>query len=71
MKKLLAIALVLSSVRMFAVGFDQYFENKTLRIDYTHAGNATTDAYFIDELKSEPYWGGPHENLIDTMSYGI
>ena len=48
MKKLLAIALILSSVRMFAAGFDQYFENRTLRIDYTHAGDATSDEYFID-----------------------
>jgi hypothetical protein len=71
MKKLLAIVLILSSVRIFAAGFDQYFENRTLRIDYTHAGDATSDEYFIDELKAEPFWGGSHENLIDNMSYGI
>ena len=71
MKKLLVIVLILSSVRIFGAGFDQYFENKTLRIDYTHAGDATSDEYFIDEIKSEPFWGGSHENLIDTMSYGI
>lgn len=70
MKTFLAIVLILSSVRVFANGFDQYFENRTLRIDYRHAGDATTELYFIDELKTEPFWGGTHENFIDTMSYG-
>lgn len=70
MKPFIAIVLILFSVRVFASGYDQYFENRTLRIDYMHAGNAKTEMYFIDELKSEPIWGGTHENLIDTMSYG-
>lgn len=70
MKTLITIALILSSVKIFASGFDQYFENRTLRIDYVHAGDAKTEMYFIDELKAEPSWGGTHENLIDTMSYG-
>ena len=70
MKILLFIALILSSVSLFANGFDQYFENRTLRIDYTHGGDATTEAYYIDELKAEPFWGGTHENFIDTLTYG-
>jgi hypothetical protein len=50
--------------------FDEYFLDKTLRIDYYHAGNFETEAYYIDEVKSEPYWGGSKVNLIDTFEYG-
>ncbi|MDP4292277.1 MAG: peptidase M64 N-terminal domain-containing protein, partial [Bacteroidota bacterium] len=71
MKKFLVVLFILSSVRVFAIDFDRYFENRTLRIDCTHAGNATSDEYFIDELKAEPFWGGTHVNLIDTMAYGV
>ena len=70
MKILLAIVLILSSLQVLASGYNQYFENRTLRIDYMHAGDAMTESYFIDELKTEPFWGGTHENFIDTILYG-
>lgn len=50
--------------------FDRYFENKTLRMDYYHSGNDTTESYTFDELIKEPFWGGSHINLVDTMGYG-
>lgn len=50
--------------------FDNYFINKTLRLDYTHAGNATSEFYYLDELLEEPYWGGSKINLIDHFKYG-
>ncbi len=54
-----------------AVGsFDSLFVNKTLRLDYFHAGTATEEYFFFDELKEEPYWGGSHTQLIDSGGYG-
>jgi hypothetical protein len=50
--------------------FDAFFENKSLRIDYQHAGNSTEDFYFLDEVKTEPFWGGSRTNLIDPFGYG-
>jgi len=50
--------------------FNRYFENKTLRLDYYHSGNDTNEVYTLDELIKEPYWGGSHVNLVDTMNYG-
>ncbi|MFA6922860.1 MAG: M64 family metallopeptidase [Bacteroidales bacterium] len=50
--------------------FDEYFENKALRIDYYHTGNSVSDSYSIDEMLEEPYWGGSKVNLIDTFNYG-
>lgn len=50
--------------------FDKYFYNKTLRIDYMHAGTATTDVYALDEMMDEPFWGGSKTNLICPFDYG-
>ncbi len=69
MKKSLFIVLLLWSFTLQAA-FDDYFENKTLRIDYFHTGNDATDIYSIDELIEEPYWGGSKVNLIDIFNYG-
>lgn len=50
--------------------FDQYFEDRTLRLDYFHSGDAENESYSIDELIAEPYWGGSKTNLLDTFNYG-
>ncbi len=50
--------------------FDDYFESKTLRLDYFHTGDDENDYYSIDELIEEPYWGGSKNNLIDKFQYG-
>jgi len=52
------------------VKFDDYFEPKTLRVDYFHTGDKDHDSYSIDELRKEPYWGGSKTNLIDKFEYG-
>lgn len=50
--------------------FSKYFDNKTLRLDYYHCGNAETEKYFFDELIREPFWAGSETNMIDTKGYG-
>ena len=70
--KIIKLTFLLSlflSLRSFAA-FDDYFLSKTLRIDYIHAGSDTAEFYAIDELKSEPIWGGSKANLVDTFNYG-
>lgn len=52
------------------VDFDKYFENKSMRVDYTHAGNNEKEEFFLKEIKEEQFWGGSHKNLIDTFGYG-
>lgn len=69
MKNLLTILLSLVSVAVFAQ-FDKYFENRTMRVDYYHAGDSKTDYYYIDEVIAEPYWGGSLVNLIDDTNFG-
>ena len=50
--------------------FNDFFQDKTLRIDYYHAGNHEIDDYYLDEVKIEPFWAGSQVNLIDTFFYG-
>lgn len=69
MKKIFIGVFLLTSTYSFA-GFDSVFYNRTLRIDYVHAGNHESEFYFLDEVLIEPFWGGSHVNLIDTFYYG-
>lgn len=50
--------------------FNKYFDEKSLRLDYYHCGNAVTEKYFFDELIQEPYWAGSETNLIDGTGLG-
>ncbi|MBU1719194.1 MAG: peptidase M64, partial [Bacteroidetes bacterium] len=68
MKKLLFILLLFPTI-VFSTPFDSLFYNKTLRVDVIHAGDKTTDAFYLDELIEEPYWGGSHVNLLDAFDY--
>ena len=70
MKKTLFAIILFSNLIFSQIKFDQYFENKTLRLDYYHTGNSVEDSYSIDELIEEPYWGGSKLNLLDKFDYG-
>ena len=50
--------------------FDQYFEEASLRIDYTLTGNDQNTAFALKELIREPYWSGSKTNLIDNLEFG-
>ena len=58
-KSLAAIALLLLSGNMAtAQNFNDYFQDKTLRIDYIFSGNRDTQHIAVDELLVEPRWYG-------------
>lgn len=61
----------LFTISLFSqINFDDYFYDKTLRLDYYHTGNHENDFYSFEELIEEPYWGGSKTNLIDIFNYG-
>lgn len=68
--KTLFILLCMSSLMFSQITFDDYFENKTLRLDYFHSGDKNNDYYSFDELIEEPHWGGSKTNLLDIFNYG-
>ena len=52
------------------INFDDYFYDKTLRLDYHHTGSHSEDFYSFDELIEEPYWAGSKVNLLDRFDFG-
>lgn len=52
------------------VSFDRYFENKTLRINYLHIGNISTESIKIDHYTEGGIWSGTRTYLIEPHQYG-
>lgn len=52
------------------INFDDFFTNKSLRLDYIHAGNSDTSFIFFEQLKQEPFWGGSKTKLVCPFNYG-
>ena len=52
------------------VAFDDFFLDRQLRMDFYHCGNASEEHYYLDEFRSEPYYGGSLVSLTDTFDYG-
>lgn len=69
MKNIFGFLLIFVGMQTFA-SYNDFFENKSLRLDYYHAGNSENEFIYIDELLEEPYWGGSKVNLVDTFEYG-
>lgn len=68
--KILALITLLSLTLVVKAEYNDWFYPKTLRIDYYHSGDSQSESYSIDELLSEPSWGGSRVNLIDTFQMG-
>jgi hypothetical protein len=64
------ILLVLSIPAISQISFPDYFVDKTLRIDLTHAGNSISEYFFVSQIKQEPFWGGNKKQLVDISNLG-
>ncbi|HEX2985003.1 MAG TPA: M64 family metallopeptidase, partial [Ignavibacteriales bacterium] len=53
-----------------AMNFNDYFEDKTLRIDYYHIGDSKEEFVTIDKLYKYGIWAGSRKNLIDNFNNG-
>ena len=53
------------------VGFDNYFLNNTIRLDYFHSGTATEEHFSIDRIVSDGVWSGSRKSLIDDIRLGL
>ena len=71
MKKLFIISLLWSfALCVRAQRFDDYFEDRTLRLDYTFAGCDILHEIYVDELVSLPRWYGRRERLAELPLKG-
>lgn len=71
MKKYLIIScLLISEDYIHAQQFTDYFEDRTLRLDYIFAGNNTQQNIYLDELVSMPRWYGKRQHLAEVPLAG-
>ena len=64
MKHIFTLVLALiATITASAQAFDDYFSNRTLRIDYIFTGNVEQQMIALDELASEEGWAGRRINL--------
>ncbi|MBI1807582.1 MAG: peptidase M64 [Ignavibacteria bacterium] len=50
--------------------FDQFFIDKTLRVDIFHTGTKGTETFSLDHAYEEGAWPGSAVNLLDTLDLG-
>lgn len=71
MRLLLVFICIVSVISASAqIKFDDYFISKSMRVDYTHAGDTLTENIYLEQIKQEPFWGGSKINIIDKFDYG-
>ena len=66
----LALAAFCSLQGFAQSSFDRYFEQKSLRVDFALSGDAQSQSAALQQLREEPVWAGPQNNLIDPFGYG-
>lgn len=52
------------------VSFNDYFVDGTMRIDYFHIGDASTEFITVDKVYRQGIWAGSRKNLIDQFNNG-
>lgn len=52
------------------VEFDDFFLDRTLRVDYFHSGTHESEFFAIDQLYEAGPWAGSQNNLITTLNLG-
>lgn len=69
-KVLLFICLIAIAFTDYAQHFEDYFDDKTLRINYLHIGGADSEEFVIDSYHVGGEWTGTRSYLLDPRQYG-
>jgi hypothetical protein len=64
------VLLLFSPLFLFAQSFNQFFLDKTLRVDYHHTGTKGTEIFALDKVYDEGVWPGSKTQLLDNLNYG-
>ena len=70
MKRILTILLSAITLCTHAQNFDQYFEDKTLRLDYILAGDANEQHIYLEEMMQQSKWAGRRNRLAEKFLNG-
>jgi hypothetical protein len=52
------------------VVFNDYFKDKTMRLDYFHTGNFQEEHFAVDRVLSDGIWSGSKTVLLDRLNLG-
>lgn len=67
---MLVVLILLTSFSVFAQNFEHYFEDKTLRIDYHHIGDAKNESFEVKKFSAGDEWHGTVSHLTEPFEYG-
>ena len=60
----------LATLTSYAQNFADFFQDKTLRVDYIFTGDANRQAIYLDELSQLPSWAGRQHHLSELPLAG-
>lgn len=69
-KKVITILLLFLSTVANAQSFEQFFEDKTLRLDYIFAGDAKEQHIYLEEMMQQDKWAGRKNRLSEKFLNG-
>ena len=69
-KFLLLVFVFIIGFQLKAQEFNQFFENKTLRLDYIFGGDVDEQVILLDKMVSYPQWSGRKHHLSTYVSKG-
>ena len=71
MRSLLFFLLILISQSCIQkTGYEQYFKEQSMRLDFIFYGNADNEEIKLAKISKEPFWGGSKTNLTNKLNYG-
>ena len=75
MKRLLVIAVLAAAIAGCAraqkgPSFDAWFVDRTMRVDYFHAGHSAEETFALDQVYDQGPWAGSRAHLIDPFELG-
>lgn len=69
-KTILLFIVALCSTLSMAQRFEDFFDDKTLRIDYNFAGDVNRQEISVDQLNVSPHWYGKRQRLAELPVEG-
>ena len=69
-QKIMIIATLLVSMVAVAQSFDDFFDGRTLRLDYVFAGNHDAQQIYLEQMFVTPQWAGRKSRLADVPLNG-
>lgn len=51
-------------------GYEQFFNDQSMRVDFVFYGNAQNEEIKLEKITKEPFWGGSKTSLIEKFKYG-